>query len=58
MAIVKLAARNYREGKVFHFDPQSLTYGDGNPSWANEWEAMSHAGAKPRHVKGPAPPAA
>jgi predicted dehydrogenase len=52
MAIVKLGARSYREGKVFHFDPQSLTYSDGNPSWANHWESMSHAGAKPRHVAG------
>jgi hypothetical protein len=52
MAIVKLGARSYREGKVFHFDPQSLTYSDGNPSWANGWEAMSLAGAKPRHAAG------
>jgi len=29
-----------------------LTYSDGNPSWANGWEAMSHAGAKPRHAAG------
>jgi hypothetical protein len=52
MAIVKLGSRSYREGKVFHFDPNTLTYSDGNPSWATQWEAMSHDRAKPRHVAG------
>jgi predicted dehydrogenase len=52
MTIVKLGARSYREGKVFHFDRDTMTYSDGNSSWAKGWEDMSHAGAKPKHVAG------
>jgi predicted dehydrogenase len=52
MTIVKLGARSYREGKVFHFDSDTMTYSDGNNSWAKGWEDMSHAGAKPKHVPG------
>jgi hypothetical protein len=52
MTIVKLGSRSYREGKVFHFDSDSMTYSDGNSSWANRWEKMSHEGDKPHHVAG------
>ncbi len=50
MVIVKLGASSYREGKVFHFDRDTMTYSDGNNSWAKGWEQMSHSGAKPKHV--------
>lgn len=52
MTIVKLGARSYREGKVFHFDRDTMSYSDGTNSWADGWEKMSHTGAKPKHVAG------
>ena len=52
MVVVKLGAKSYREGNVYHFDPQSLAYTNGDPSWAKQWEAMSYEGADPRHVPG------
>lgn len=52
MVIVKLGARSYREGKVFHFDRETLTISDGDSSWANGWQKMSAEGAKPKHVPG------
>jgi predicted dehydrogenase len=52
MAIVKLGARSYREGKVFHFDKETMTISEGNGSWANGWQQMSADRAKPKHVAG------
>jgi len=52
MTIVKLGSRSYREGKVFHFDRETLTISDGDSSWADGWEAMSANRAKPKHVPG------
>ncbi len=52
MVVVKLGAKSYREGKVFHFDADSLSYGDGDSSWAKKWEEMSYAGASAKHVPG------
>jgi hypothetical protein len=52
LAIVKLGARSYREGKVFHFDRDTMSYSDGNAAWASNWEAMSRDHAKPKHVPG------
>ena len=52
MTIVKLGARSYREGKVFHFDRDTMTFSDGNSDWASGWEEMSHNRAKPKHVAG------
>lgn len=52
MAIVKLGARSYREGKVFHFDHETMTFSEGDSSWANGWQEMSAARAKPKHVAG------
>jgi len=52
MLIVKLGARSYREGKVFHFDKESMTISEGDGSWAKKWETMSADGAKPNHVAG------
>jgi predicted dehydrogenase len=50
MVVVKLGSESYRQGKVFHFDPATLTISDGNASWARQWEQLSHDRAKPRHV--------
>ncbi len=52
IATVVLGSRSYREGKVFHFDSESLTVHDGNSDWAKRWEAMSRARAKPNHIPG------
>jgi uncharacterized sulfatase len=41
MVVVNLGAKSYREGKVFHFDPECGVYMEGNPSWAKKWENMS-----------------
>jgi predicted dehydrogenase len=49
---VILGARSYREGKVFHFDDQTLTIHDGDSSWAKQWEEKSHARSKPNHIAG------
>ncbi|MCA8986211.1 MAG: Gfo/Idh/MocA family oxidoreductase [Planctomycetaceae bacterium] len=49
--MVNLAVRSYREGKVFHVDRQG-NVSDGNSSWADNWEKMSRAKAKPLHVPG------
>jgi predicted dehydrogenase len=50
MVIVKLGADSYRQGKVYHFDRQTLTVSDGNPKWANQWEQLSQAGGPARQV--------
>jgi len=52
MVVVKLGAKSYREGKVYHFDPESLSYSDANGSWAKRWERMSYDRASPEHVPG------
>jgi predicted dehydrogenase len=52
MVIVKLGAQSYRDGKVFHFDPETLTVQDADSSWAARWEKMSQERASPKHVPG------
>jgi hypothetical protein len=52
MVIVKLGSESYRQGKVFHFDSETLTVSDGNPSWASGWEKMSKEGAPAKQVPG------
>jgi hypothetical protein len=52
MVIVKLGSKSYREGKVYHFDRDSMTVSDGNPDWATGWENMSKDRAPARHVPG------
>jgi hypothetical protein len=52
MVIVKLGSESYRQGKVFHFDRETMTVEDGDGSWAKGWEQMSHEGASPKHVPG------
>ncbi|MDZ4781493.1 MAG: Gfo/Idh/MocA family oxidoreductase [Planctomycetia bacterium] len=52
MTVVKLGAMSYRQGKVFHFDRDTMTISDGNSSWADRWEKMSHDRSKPVHIPG------
>jgi hypothetical protein len=52
MVVVKLGSESYRQGKVFHFDRDTLSVKDGDGSWAKGWEQMSHAGASARQVPG------
>ena len=49
---VNLGSRSYREGKVFHFDQETQTIGDGNVDWARGWEQMSKTRSKPKHIAG------
>jgi hypothetical protein len=52
MVIVKLGSESYRQGKVFHFDPRTLTVSDGSPEWAKQWEKMSADGVAAKQVPG------
>lgn len=52
MVIVKLGSKSYREGKVYHFDRDTMTVSDGNPSWAKNWEKVSANGGPAHHVAG------
>ena len=52
MVVVKLGSESYRQGKVFHFDRATMTFSDGNASWAQQWEKISHDRGKPKHVPG------
>lgn len=52
MVTVKLGSEGYRRGKVYHFDPSTLTVSEGNDDWADGWETMSKARAEARHVPG------
>ena len=47
-----LGAKSYREGKVFHFDDETLTFGEGNGDWAAQWEQRSAERGKPNHIAG------
>ena len=49
---VNLGTRSYREGKVFHFDPDTKAIREGNADWANGWEKMSAERAKPNPIAG------
>ncbi|QEG37619.1 Gfo/Idh/MocA family protein [Bythopirellula goksoeyrii] len=49
---VSLGSRSYREGKVFHFDPETSTVSDGNADWAKKWEKISHERGNPHHIAG------
>jgi predicted dehydrogenase len=52
MVIVKLGSESYRQGKVFHFDRETMSIKDADGSWAKGWEQMSHAGHSPKQVPG------
>lgn len=52
MVIVKLGALSHREGKVFHFDGDTMTVSDGNPNWARQWEQLSAQGGPAHQVPG------
>jgi predicted dehydrogenase len=51
VSTVILGARSYREGKVFHLDPEKgISNADG--SWSKKWEARSKERGKPNHIAG------
>jgi predicted dehydrogenase len=52
IAMVSLAVRSYREGRVFHVDPQTGKVRDGDASWAAHWEQLSKQKAKPPQIPG------
>ena len=49
---VRLGARSYREGKVFHFDRERMQVVDGDASWSQHWEQRSRERGQPSHVSG------
>ena len=51
-ATVILGARSYREGRVFHFDDETMSIHDGDSSWATAWEQRSRDRGKPNHIAG------
>lgn len=52
IVLVNLGARSYREGKAFFWDAEQQNVLPADASWARQWEEMSKARAKPRHVPG------
>jgi predicted dehydrogenase len=52
IATVILGARSYRDGKVFHFDADTLSIHEGDSSWAKRWEAKSRNRDKPNQIPG------
>jgi len=52
VAMVNLAIRSYREGKVFHMAPGGGAVTEGNADWAAGWEKMSKTKSKAHHIPG------
>ena len=52
IAVVTLAVRSYREGKVFHVDPTTGNVRNGDATWAAHWEQLSKQKAKPPQIPG------
>ncbi len=52
LSTVIFGAQSYRDGKVYHFDPETLTVHDGNSDWAKKWEEKSKRREKPNHIAG------
>lgn len=52
IAAVILGARSYREDRVFYFDAETGSISDGDGSWAQKWEAHSHARKPAMHIPG------
>ena len=40
LVTVQLGSEGYRQGKVFHFDPSTLSAADGSAASTSRWEAM------------------
>ena len=49
---VILGAQSYRQGKVFFFDDEEMVVREGDSSWATNWEKISIARGKPKHIPG------
>ncbi|PQO44604.1 Gfo/Idh/MocA family oxidoreductase [Blastopirellula marina] len=52
IVLVNLGARSYREGKIYHFDDETMTVSEADGSWSKKWEKISKERGKPSHVKG------
>ncbi len=52
LSTVILGAKSYREGKVYHIDPETLTVHEGGSDWAKKWEKKSQNREKPNHIAG------
>jgi hypothetical protein len=52
LSTVILGAMSYRDGKVYHFDTDTLTVHEGGSDWAKKWEEKSKRREKPNHIAG------
>jgi predicted dehydrogenase len=52
LSTVILGAHSYRDGKVYHFDTDTLTVHEGGSDWARKWEEKSKRREKPNHIAG------
>jgi len=52
IVLVILGAQSYRQGKVYRFDKETMTYSDADGSWATKWEDRSHERGTPNHIPG------
>ena len=52
LVTVKLGSSSYRQGKVYHFDDETMTVHDGDSSWAKRWESISKQRGKTQHLDG------
>jgi predicted dehydrogenase len=52
LSTVILGAQSYRDGKVYHFDTDTLTVHEGGSDWAKKWEEKSKRREKPNHIAG------
>lgn len=52
IVMVTMGARSYREGKAFFFDKTTEKVVEADASWATQWEKVSKARGKPKHVPG------
>lgn len=49
---VILGAQSYRQGKVYYFDDDKMSYHEADDSWATGWEKISAERGKPNHIPG------
>ncbi|MDB4767008.1 hypothetical protein OAG71_04905 [bacterium] len=49
---VILGAQSYRQGKVYYFDDEAMSYSEADDSWAKGWEKISAERGKPNHIPG------
>ena len=49
---VNLGSLSYKNGKVYFFDDEKMTYQEADDSWPTRWEKISADRGKPKHIPG------